>query len=185
MSYARDDSLFVLNLVKQLKLLGANLFVDQSGIGAGEGWQKTIEEAIRTSAGIIVAISPKSVKSDYVRREWSFALKIGIRVIPVLIEDAVVPDRLKPLEYVDFTTGYSDAISKIIKALKLDKPAGLKRILISHDLINDEHNFIEWIVKIVSSFGILPVIRNRSVTDDTTEELLKTLDDCDALLCIP
>ena len=183
-SYARKDSIFVHRLVKQLELLGANLFIDQRGIEAGERWERAIDEALRASAGVIVAISPMSVTSDYVSREWSFALDNDIKVIPILIEEAVVPARLKRFEHVDFTTHYSDAMSKIIKVLELDKPTGLNRILVSHDRVKGELAFVDMIVNIISSFGILPVIQKRAAVEIQKEGQMKTLNDCDALLSI-
>ncbi len=184
MSYSRDDSRFVLRLVDQLQLLGASLFVDQRDIGAGERWERVLEDEIRACEGLLVALSPSSVASEFVRREWTIALENDISIVPLLIADTTIPAELQGLERIDFTTRYAEAISKTLKALRLDVPKTVQRIYVSHDLDKEHLDLINVVARIVFSQGIQAVIEKRSVTAAKTEKQLADLTSCDGLLSI-
>lgn len=184
MSYAREDSRFVLRLVGQLQLLGANVFIDQQDIGAGERWNQVLENELRASKGVLVALSSRSVVSEFVRRELIIALESKIPIVPLLIADTAIPEELQALEYIDFRRGYADAISKILKALQLDTPHGMHRIYVSHDLDKKRVDLIEVIAQILFAHGIQAVIERRATNAAKTEKQLAALTSCDALLSI-
>ncbi|HVF96007.1 MAG TPA: toll/interleukin-1 receptor domain-containing protein, partial [Flavisolibacter sp.] len=117
-SYSRTDSAFVLKLAKDLRDAGVELWLDQLDIKGGSHWDSAIEKALNTAASLIVVLSDESVKSNNVMDEVSFALESGKTVIPVLLEECVVPFRLRRLQRIDFTGDYRAALSQLLEVLK-------------------------------------------------------------------
>ncbi len=85
-SYARSDKDFALKLGKDLRSLGANIWLDQLDIISGERWDDAVEKALNIHGSFLVILSPLSVESDNVKDELSFALEQKKQVIPVLYQ---------------------------------------------------------------------------------------------------
>ena len=105
-SYRRSDSLAATGrLYDRLNTAYPGMFFrDVSGIGIGVDFAKEIERAVSSSVALIAVIGPawatESVNGkrrlddpdDFVRLEVLNALKRGIRIIPVLVGNASVPE---------------------------------------------------------------------------------------------
>ena len=147
-SYRRNDSLAATGrLYDRLNTAYPGMFFrDVSGIGVGVDFVKEIERAVASSVALIAVIGPawatESVggrrrlddPDDFVRLEVLNALKRGIRIIPVLVGNASMPEEeqlppeLQPLrkwnairlveEY------YEEGLERLIDALtsQLGKP---------------------------------------------------------------
>lgn len=116
-SYCREDSDFALKLAEDLKVAGAQVWIDQLDIEPGTPWDRAVEAALTNSPRMLVVLSPVSVNSDNVRDEVSFALSRQKRVIPVLYRDCDVPFRLARLQHIDFRPDYARALSILLRAL--------------------------------------------------------------------
>jgi tetratricopeptide (TPR) repeat protein len=116
-SYARADSQFVLQLVKDLRVAGAAVWLDQFDIGAGAHWDTAVEKALRECPRQVIVLSPAAVNSDNVKDEVSFALEENKEVIPLLYRDCMIPFRLRRVEYIDFRGEYAAGIQVLLKAL--------------------------------------------------------------------
>lgn len=125
-SYSRDDSAFVLDLAKNLRQAGANVWLDQLDITPGVRWDKAIEKALIQSNILLVILSKSSVESDNVLDEVSFALEEGKTVVPVLLENCEIPFRLRRLQYADFTQNRKIGIQTLIKTLHLNNEVATK-----------------------------------------------------------
>lgn len=121
-SYTRDDSEFVLKLAKELRAVGANLWLDQLDILGGQHWDRTVEKALKSCKGMIAVLSPESVASDNVMDEVSYALDEGNLVVPVLIRSCDIPYRLRRVQYIDFTADYDTGFSQLLRALGIEQP---------------------------------------------------------------
>lgn len=94
----------------------ARIFRDIEGIDPGVEFAQALNQALATCAVMLVLIGPKWLEicdaqgrrrlddpNDWIRQEISTALRRGIRVVPVLIDGAALPDEavlsddLKPL----------------------------------------------------------------------------------------
>jgi hypothetical protein len=120
-SYARNDSEFVLKLAKELRAVGANLWLDQLDILGGQHWDSTVEKALKSCKGMIAVLSPESVASENVMDEVSYALNEGKLVVPVLIRPCKIPYRLQRVQYIDFTSDYDRGFSQLLKALGIEQ----------------------------------------------------------------
>jgi len=116
-SYCRSDSEFALKLAEDLRSAGAHVWIDQRDIEPGAEWDYALEDALTTSACVLVILSSHSVGSRNVRNELSFALDAGKRVIPILYRDCKVPMALTRLQLIDFRTDYAWAIEKLVRCL--------------------------------------------------------------------
>jgi hypothetical protein len=118
LSYRRDDagvSASLLRMCLEQSLPGAQVFLDAESIGPGDNFRTRIEEGIKSSAVLLALIGPDWLTADDagLRRlfdpddvlagEIALALRLGVRVIPVLVQGAPMPqpeelpEALRPL----------------------------------------------------------------------------------------
>lgn len=98
-SYSRADMSSVKPLVDLLRASNVSVFLDIENIPYGEDWASLIEQKIRSAGRVLVFWSKNAATSDYVRREYLEALKLSdIRVIPVPLDDTLLPPELSRLQ---------------------------------------------------------------------------------------
>lgn len=122
LSYSRSDEGFALRLAKDLRAKGVNMWVDQLDIRPSEHWDRAIERAVCACRGLVVILSPRSVASDNVADEISFAIDNGKSVLPVMIEKCVLPLRITRMHLIDATTGYEKALRQCLEELNDGQP---------------------------------------------------------------
>ncbi len=91
-SYARANDTTVLPLVEAAKRAGRKFWLDQQGIGAGDGWAGEIVRAIKAAGGVVVMCSKAAFESDHVKREIYLADRYKKKLVPVYIEQAEAPE---------------------------------------------------------------------------------------------
>lgn len=92
-SYAHANSHLISDIVERLNSSGYHIWYD-SGIEYGEKWIRSIEEHLRRSSIVLSFISPEYSESDWCMREYTYAERIGKKVIHVKIADGVLEERL-------------------------------------------------------------------------------------------
>ncbi|HEX3676372.1 MAG TPA: toll/interleukin-1 receptor domain-containing protein [Sphingomicrobium sp.] len=127
LSYSRSDERIALQLAKDLRASGVAMWVDQLDIRPSEHWDRAIERAVSSCRGLIVILSPRSVASDNVADEISFAIDNGKSVLPVMIERCTLPLRLTRMQVVDATGNYARALKQCLDELtRRSEPAETK-----------------------------------------------------------
>lgn len=121
-SYSHHDRGFVERLVNDLKAAGLSVWWDELEIKVGHSIIKKVSEGIGKSAFLAVALSPKSVKSDFVQHELESALirqlsGKKIRVLPLLISDCKIPTFLQVLKWADFRKSYESGFRELLDRL--------------------------------------------------------------------
>jgi len=122
-SYAREDNEFARTLNTDIQDCGIQTWIDESGIRGGEDWLTSIASAIESSAGMLVILTPASVKSKWVNREISFADHLDKKIVPLLFKPCNLSS-LYDLEFgriqrVDFTDmNYQGSFQKLLISLK-------------------------------------------------------------------
>ena len=104
-SYARADLDKVHQVVEGLRLLGRDVWLDESLVG-GQAWWDAILTRIRECDVFIQAISPAAVKSEACASERKYAAALGKPILPVSLEAlpvSVLPSDLAPLQFVDYS----------------------------------------------------------------------------------
>jgi hypothetical protein len=120
-SYSREDSDFVVRLVKDLKAKGAKIWMDRVDIRPGQRWEQQVETALNGCSRMLVILSPTSLSSRNVLAEAAFAIDEGKEVIPVLYLECKIPFRLRPFQYADFRTSYEEGLGSLLATLSSEK----------------------------------------------------------------
>ena len=92
--YAHSDSETVYADMKDLHDEGVNLWYDE-GISAGMSWRAEIATAIAGASKLLFFISQSSLHSAHCLREVDYALNRDIEIVPVYLEDCVLPGELE------------------------------------------------------------------------------------------
>jgi hypothetical protein len=90
-SYSRKDQKVVDWIAKGLEASGFTVWIDRTRILAGTPWQKVIPAEIRRAEALLLIITPEAMDSDWVRREYFYALSRRVPIIPVLLKRAEPP----------------------------------------------------------------------------------------------
>lgn len=117
LSYSRADEGFALRLATDLRTEGVSIFVDQWDIRPSEHWDRAIERAVDSCRGLVVIVSPRSIASDNVMDEISFAIEKRKTVLPVMIEKCVLPLRITRMHVIDGTGSYETALQQCLAEL--------------------------------------------------------------------
>jgi hypothetical protein len=118
-SYSRTNKDFALRLAKELRAAGINIWVDLLDIPTGSRWDDEVEKALEYCEIFMVILTPASITSENVKDEIGYAIDAGKYIVPVLLENAKVPLRLRRFQYVDFTTkSYKEGVETAKRLLK-------------------------------------------------------------------
>lgn len=113
-SYAQKDALTADAIVEALQGLKLTPWIDRREIKPGDSFIEKMNEGLSQAAYVIVLISAAALISRWVSREWmsSVAAKEKV-VIPVLLEDCVLPPLLKDILYVDLRTDRASGLARL------------------------------------------------------------------------
>ncbi|MCP4141720.1 MAG: SUMF1/EgtB/PvdO family nonheme iron enzyme [Chloroflexi bacterium] len=101
LSYSRKDKDFAKKVANDLEKAGYIVWWDISTIEGGDRWAQEIEAGINQSEILALIVSPNSIASEWVEKEFIFASKRGMKIVPLLYEHCELPIWLLNLQYVD------------------------------------------------------------------------------------
>lgn len=118
-SYAQADADDVVSFVSMLQeeLTGqgaeVDIWMDRESLRPGEQWQQSITTAVADSVGMLVFVSPESMRSNWVRRELQDAVADKNRlVVPVILHRvADLPRELTERQWLDISTADRNSIA--------------------------------------------------------------------------
>lgn len=106
--HASEDKEAVRALNQKLRQPGFDPWLDEEKLLPGQNWDAEITKAIRASDVFLVCLSQRSEKRGYVQKEIARALDVAeeqpegrIFLIPALLEDCHVPERLRGVQWVN------------------------------------------------------------------------------------
>ena len=118
-SYSRTNKEFALKLALELRSSGFDIWLDQLDIPTGSRWDDEVERALEDCEIFLVILTPASSTSENVKDEIGYAIDNGKRILPILLENAKVPLRLRRFQYVDFTRkSYKEGVEGAEELLK-------------------------------------------------------------------
>jgi hypothetical protein len=94
-SYKREEQATARNLANALETQGWSVWWDPK-LRAGERFNDVIEKALKESKCVVVMWSKRSVESQYVKDEATYALNRN-KLVPVMIEEVELPFRFEGL----------------------------------------------------------------------------------------
>lgn len=131
LSHSHADKSFARQLANDLADAGHFVWVDEAEILLGDSLIEKIAEGIRQVDFLAALLSHASVNSSWVKRELEIAINREIAdkkifVLPVLIDDATLPDFLAGKMYADFRSieQYKAGLSLILRRLEVFDKAG-------------------------------------------------------------
>lgn len=117
-SYSRKDIDFARKLAGDLETAGYDVWWDITDLRGGDDWVRNIPEAIKTSQYFIVVLTPNSIESEWVRKEYTQALSLRKKIIPIMLTSCEVPFALNTINFVNFSIGeYADNFAKLLSPL--------------------------------------------------------------------
>ena len=117
-SYSRKDIKFARRLATDLENAGFDVWWDISDLQGGDDWVRFIPAAIEASRSFVVLLSPDSIQSEWVAKEYSYALRLRKKIVPAMIRQCDMPFALNTINYVDFINDeYDTAVNKLLVAL--------------------------------------------------------------------
>ncbi|HEX9067449.1 MAG TPA: toll/interleukin-1 receptor domain-containing protein [Ktedonobacterales bacterium] len=101
-SYAHRDHKFVEQLEREITSWGMRPWVDHQGLAGGQEWSAELELAIKTSAALVLVLTPAALRSQVIVREYRTALAHQIPVVMLgLRRVAALPDELRAIHAID------------------------------------------------------------------------------------
>src|SRR5215831_18481154 len=104
-SYSRKDMDFIRRLAGDLETAKYDVWWDITDLRGGDDWPRVIPAAIASSNFILVVLSPNAVNSEWVEKEYTQALDLHKKIIPVMFAKSPVPFALNTINYVNFSFG--------------------------------------------------------------------------------
>ena len=99
-SYAHEDRDEVFSSVDLLRAGGVKVFYDVAGIDPGEDWKAALYKALANCERVLVFWSEASAASEWVQREWRYALQLGKKIVPTLLDLTPLPVELAAFQAV-------------------------------------------------------------------------------------
>src|ERR1043165_6100491 len=90
-SYSRKDAAAADQLAEQLRNEGMDVWIDRKGIIGAEQWATEIVEGIKGCSTFAILLSQYSIESENVLKELSLASEKQKRILPIDIEEVVIP----------------------------------------------------------------------------------------------
>jgi SpoVK/Ycf46/Vps4 family AAA+-type ATPase len=126
--HSSADKEIVRDLYTRLKREGFEPWLDEENLLPGQDWELEISKAVRASHVVIVCLSNASTnKEGFIQKEIKYALDVAdekpegaIFIIPLRLEDCVVPERLRRWHWVNFfdERGYGKLREALIARFK-------------------------------------------------------------------
>jgi hypothetical protein len=142
LSYAAPDRAIARKLVDDLTRYRTEVWYDQN-LRPGDNWVEAITRNLEEASAVIVLITPDSLRSEWVGREWQNALIRSARVLPVLANGASfkdLPAALAKIQTIDLNRDYERGLGSIVsevKHLQLSADPPASSVLDVQDVIED------------------------------------------------
>lgn len=123
LSHSSKDKTFVRILATDLIANGQNAWLDEWEIIAGESIPNKVSQGLDECDYVIIVLSKNAIESKWVEKEWESMYWDEVnngkmKVIPVVIDNCIIPRLLVTKKYVDFRIDYNHALEEVLMALK-------------------------------------------------------------------
>jgi formylglycine-generating enzyme required for sulfatase activity len=190
-SYSRKDLAFVERLAKDLTTAGWDVWYDLSSLEVGDHWGKEIQFAIQQSQVFLVVLSPNSIDSEWVEREFLYAGNHKLQIIPLVYETCDLPMWTLNMHFFDMRgKKYALCLEELLKVL--GKKTGTQSPISMQESITSRHGGVApahqkrrfspiWIIAplilaVLIALGIwgMPLVTARLAADAATPTVTST-----------
>lgn len=117
-SYSRKDITFIRKLAGDLEATSYDVWWDLTDLRGGDDWVKKIPAAIQESDFFVIVLTPNSIQSEWVQKEYTQALNFRKKIIPIMFEQCDVPFALNTINFVNFMgTDYIASFRNLLSSL--------------------------------------------------------------------
>ncbi len=116
-SYSRKDFYFAESLAFHLDREGIPTWLDANHLAPGGDWAAEIDRALDEAQTVVLVLTPDSMRSEYVRREWQRAVAHGDRLILALFRSCKLPPELQHARRVDFRGAFRPGLRRLMQLL--------------------------------------------------------------------
>jgi hypothetical protein len=117
LTYNMNDKDFAMKISSDLKDNNIIVFNENEIIHPGDTLGKIIEDYIIASDKIIVIVSKTTYKSKFLKSEIELAKKNKKIIVPILKEEAEIPNFLSSYKFADFRQDYGNSIKDLISSI--------------------------------------------------------------------
>jgi hypothetical protein len=112
-SYAHDDAEIAIRIVEAIRTTGHQVWIDIEQIAWGQSFLSRMAEGAAAASYLVLVVSPASMISPMVEREWQSVLAGGGVILPVLVAGSTLPQLLRDIVYVDLRTNVAAGLARI------------------------------------------------------------------------
>ncbi len=121
----QDHEIIEREIVAPLRAHGLETWFSTDNIRSASEWERQIHEGLKKCDWFLIALSPRSVASEWVKREvhWAF-IRREDKVVPVMLESCDPDDLhigLLPLQFIDFRQDLAVARERLLAVWGLDQ----------------------------------------------------------------
>lgn len=122
-SHSSRDKEFVRQLAADLRELGHHVWLDEWEIRVGDCILTKIEEGLSGADFVILVLTEHAVSSGWVEKEWKTKYWEEIqtkskKILPILLEDCVIPSILQTKKYADFRQNQRKGFAELALAIQ-------------------------------------------------------------------
>lgn len=118
LSYSREDAAIANLITKTLELEGIKIWLAENEIKPGVNILETISESISACDYIIILVSSYTLKSLNQQKEINLTINQlknrNITIIPVLIDDGIIPKELSAMTHLDIRKDLDKGIKRLV-----------------------------------------------------------------------
>lgn len=117
LSHSRQNLPHRDSFIERLTNAGFTLWYDERDIEPGSRWTKSIENAIKNCAAVVLIHSAESVQSRWIERETLYADELEKPIMMAQMDETPIPFSMKELQAIPFHTHPDAGFERLIKAL--------------------------------------------------------------------
>lgn len=125
LSHSSADKPFVRQLAADLSANGVGVWLDEQRIRVGDSIPDKVAQGLADSDYFLIAVSERSVGSEWVKKELNGALvneveRRKVHILPLKLDDSKMPPAIADKKYADFSKSYKAGLEELILALRAD-----------------------------------------------------------------
>lgn len=102
---------------------GVDVWLDEWAIQVGDSISRKVEEGLQNCKYVIVLLSPQSVASNWVDKEWRAAFsremeKGDVSILPVVLAKCELPLLLRDRKYADMSESFERGLEDLSRLLR-------------------------------------------------------------------
>jgi hypothetical protein len=123
LSHSSADKPFIRQLAADLSANGIGVWLDEQRIHVGDSIPEKVAQGLADSDFFLIAVSERSVGSEWVKKELNGALvneveRRNVHVLPLKLDSSKMPAAISDKKYADFSKSYKAGLEELLAALK-------------------------------------------------------------------